>query len=153
MREGGGPGGRPSKFKDEFCAQGSKLAALGATDREIADFFEVTESTLYLWKNTHPEFSEALKTGKGPADNRVEQSLYRRATGYTYDAEKIFQYEGTPVRVDYVEHVAPDVTACIFWLKNRRPEEWREKSEVDLNVTDLAAAIEEGRKRAHGDQG
>lgn len=148
-----GKGGRPTAYKVEYIEQGKKLAALGATDREIADFFKVSESTLYLWKNTHPEFSEALKTGKAPADNRVEQSLYRRATGYSFDAEKIFQYEGHPVRVEFTEHVPPDVTACIFWLKNRRPDEWRDKHEVETNLgADIAKLIEEGRKRAYGDQ-
>lgn len=144
-------GGRPSAFKPEYVEQGRKLAALGATDREIADFFKVAESTLYLWKNTHPLFSEALKVGKAPADARVEQSLYRRATGYSFDAQKIFQYEGQPVTVPYVEHVPPDVTACIFWLKNRVPEEWRDKQDVDVSVN-LAEVIAARRAKISRDR-
>lgn len=122
--------GRSSKFRDEYVEQARKLAELGATDREAAEFFKVAESTLYLWKHTHPEFSEALKLGKEKADARVEQSLYRKAVGYSFDSEKVFQYEGAVIRAPIVEHVAPSDTAAIFWLKNRQPEKWRDKQEV-----------------------
>jgi hypothetical protein len=120
--------GRPSSFKPEFVEQAQKLARLGATDRETAEFFGVSESTLHLWKLTHPEFSESLKEGKDVADARVEQSLYRRALGYTHDAVKIFMPAGAdaPVYAPYAEHHAPDTTAAIFWLKNRKPGEWRD---------------------------
>lgn len=124
------PGGRPTKFKPEYVEQAKKLAQLGATDRETAEFFGVSESTLNLWKLTHPEFSESLKDGKDIADARVEQSLYRRALGYSHDAVKIFMPAGAsePVYATYVEHAPPDTTAAIFWLKNRKPSEWRDKT-------------------------
>jgi hypothetical protein len=142
-------GGRPTSYKAEYVEQAKKLAELGATDREMADFFKVTETTLNRWKLAHPEFCASIKVGKEPADDRVEQSLYRKATGYSFAAEKIFQYEGAPVRVDYVEHVPPSDTAMIFWLKNRRPDQWRDKTEQDVNVKgDLAAIIAEARQRA-----
>ncbi len=121
------PGGRPTKFKPEMVKQAKKLAELGATDRDAAEFFEVNEVTIHRWKLTNAEFCNALKVGKEAADDRVEQSLYRKATGYSFDAVKIFQYEGVPVRAEYVEHIPPSDTACIFWLKNRRPELWRDK--------------------------
>jgi hypothetical protein len=122
---------RPTKFQPEYVEQARKLAELGATDREAAEFFNVSESTLHLWKHTHPEFSESLKVGKETADARVEQSLYRRALGYSHDAVKIFMPAGAsePVHAPYVEHHAPDTTAAIFWLKNRRPDQWRDKTE------------------------
>jgi hypothetical protein len=122
--------GRPSKFKPDMVEQARKLALLGATDREMADFFEVAESTFYLWKLEHPELSEALKVGKEAADGRVEQSLYRRALGYSHDAVKIIQVGGEVVNAPYVEHYPPDTTAAIFWLKNRRPAEWRDRQEL-----------------------
>jgi hypothetical protein len=124
--------GRPSKYQPQFAVQATKLCQLGATDIELADFFEVSTSTLYLWKATYPEFSEALKSGKEASDNRVERSLFARATGYTFDSVKIFQYEGEPVEVPYREHVPPDTTAAIFWLKNRKPAEWRDKQEIEV---------------------
>lgn len=119
--------GRPSSFKTEFVSQARKLCELGATDREIAEFFEVNEATLYRWKLKHQDFCEALKTGKEVSDERVERSLYRRAVGYSYEAVKIMQFRGEEVTVPYVEHVPPDVVACIFWLKNRRRDLWRDK--------------------------
>jgi hypothetical protein len=119
--------GRPSKFKPEFVAQAKKLAELGATDREVAEFFEVEERTLHRWKHDHPEFCQSLKVGKEVADERVEQSLYRRALGYSHDAVKIaVNAAGEVTQVPFVEHYPPDTTAAIFWLKNRKPEEWRD---------------------------
>lgn len=128
--------GRPTEYRPEFVEQARKLAQLGATDREVADFFSVSEATIYRWQHSHPEFCEALKVGKDSADNRVEKSLYRRAVGYTYDAVKIFQYEGSPVVEPYEEHVPPDTTACIFWLKNRRRKDWRDKIDHELGGID-----------------
>jgi hypothetical protein len=138
--------GRPTSFKPEYVEQARKLAQLGATDREAAEFFEVAESTLYLWKHTQPEFSEALKVGKETADARVEQSLYRRALGYSHDAVKMHAVEGTVVSTPYTEHYPPDTTAAIFWLKNRRPDAWRDKTETDVNLKgDLADIIAQRR--------
>lgn len=130
--------GRPSKFKPEFVGQAQKLAQLGATDREVADFFGVNEATVHRWKHEHPEFCESLKVGKEAADDRVEQSLYRRALGYSHDAVKIMTADGEVVHEAYVEHYPPDTTAAIFWLKNRRPGAWRDKTEQDLNIGNLS---------------
>lgn len=129
-------GGRPTKLKPEFIEQARKLAALGATDREAAEFFDVSESTLYLWKHTSEEFSEALKVGKETADQRVEQSLYRRALGYSHDAVKIMTVDGQVEAVPFVEQYAPDTTAAIFWLKNRRPDKWRDVKAQELSGPD-----------------
>lgn len=120
---------RPTKYKAEFAKQAAKLAAIGATDREIADFFEVDERTINRWKSSNDAFCQSLKVGKAESDDRVEQSLYRRAVGYSFEGEKVFHFQGRITRAECVEHVAPDVTACIFWLKNRRPEQWRDKPE------------------------
>lgn len=125
--------GRPSSYKTEFAEQARKLCLLGATDADIANFFEVDVRTIYNWKLDHAEFLQALKRGKEQADELVEQRLFARATGYSQDAVKIFQYEGKPVEVEYVEHFPPDVTAAIFWLKNRRPEQWRDRHEHNVN--------------------
>lgn len=123
--------GRPSKFKPEFIKQAEKLCALGLTDAEIANFFEITPVTLWRWKSANEEFCNALKAGKEPADDRVERSLYQRAIGYEQEEVKIFMPSGAaePVYAPFTAKIAPDVTACIFWLKNRRPERWREKQD------------------------
>lgn len=120
----------PSKFDPDYCRQAQKLCELGATDLELAAFFEVAGSTIQLWKLNHPEFAEALRIGKEPADERVKRALYQRAVGYSYEAQKIFQYEGRPVVVDYVEHVPPDIRAIEFWMVNRSDWVMRSKTEV-----------------------
>lgn len=123
--------GRPSKFKPEFIEQAVKLCNLGATNREMAEFFGVQESTFHLWKIEHSEFSEALKTAKAEADSRVVESLYRRALGYSHDEVHVSNYQGTITLTPIVKHYAPDTVAAIFWLKNRRPEEWRDVKAVE----------------------
>lgn len=131
--------GRPSKFKEEFIAQAVKLCELAATDEEIADFFEVDVRTIYRWKKQNDAFCQALKVGKEKADDRVERSLYHRALGYTHREEKLFQHNGEVVRAETTKHYPPDTTAGIFWLKNRRPDQWRDKPvEYDENGNEVA---------------
>jgi hypothetical protein len=142
--------GRPSKYQASFARQAEKLCALGATDEDLANFFEVGIRTIANWKSQHEDFLQALKGGKTEADDRVERSLYQRAVGYTFDSEKVFNNKGEIVRAQTREHCPPDVTAQIFWLKNRRPEDWRDKSEVavthhyaDLSDEELNRELEQ----------
>ncbi|WP_174531852.1 helix-turn-helix domain-containing protein [Sphingopyxis terrae] len=123
--------GRPSDYDPKFADQARKLCELGATDIELADFFEVNVSTIYRWRNQHSEFCEAAKVGKAACDDRVERSLYQRAVGYTFESEKVFQFQGQIVRADTREHVPPDASAALNWLKNRRSDDWRDKREVE----------------------
>lgn len=118
---------RPSKFKPEFIEQARKLCKLGATDRELADFFGVTEKTLNNWKLESDEFLQSLKSGKDEADDRVERSLFARAVGYEHDDLDIRVVEGRIEQTPIVKRYPPDTTAAIFWLKNRRKGEWRDK--------------------------
>lgn len=131
--------GRPSVYCEEYAAQAVKLCALGATDQEIADFFEIDVRTVYRWKHDHPDFCQSLKAGKEVADERVERSLYQRAIGYEQEEVKIFMPGGAdiPVYAPFRAKIAPDVTAAIFWLKNRRSGEWRDKTEQH-NTHDLS---------------
>lgn len=121
--------GQPTAYLPDYARQATQLCEFGATDEELAEFFRVNVRTIYRWQTTHTEFCQALKVGKSAADDRVERALYHKATGYKHDAVKIFldRDSGAPVYADYVEHVPPDTTACIFWLKNRRRREWQEK--------------------------
>ena len=150
--------GRPSSYKPEYAEQAEKLCRLGATDPDLADFFGVNTTTIWRWAGRYGDFCTALKVGKDAADDRVERSLYQRANGYSFDAVKVFMPSGAkqPVYAPYVEHVPPDTTACIFWLKNRRKAEWRDRQEVTgadgkdlipdsvvfLPAKDLAAALD-----------
>lgn len=129
--------GRPSSYRDEFAAQAEKLCELGATDMELADFFEVDVRTVYRWKHDHDEFCQALKVGKDVADERVERSLYQKAIGYEQDDVKIFMpaNAAVPVYAPFRAKVAPDTAAGIFWLKNRRGSKWRDKQDVEHTGT------------------
>lgn len=123
---------RPSKFKPEFIAQAEKLCKLGATDMELADFFDVEVRTLYRWKADNEAFCQALKSGKDEADDRVERSLYARANGYEHDEVDIRVVAGAIVQTPIRKYYPPDTTAAIFWLKNRRADKWREVKAVEL---------------------
>lgn len=129
---------RPSKYQAAFAKQAAHLTQLGATDQEVADFFEVEVRTVYRWKHDHPAFCQALKAGKEIADDRVERSLYQRAIGYEQDEVKIFMPGGAenPVYAPFRAKIAPDVTAAIFWLKNRRSEVWRDVKATELTGKD-----------------
>lgn len=130
---------RPSKFKPEFVAQAEKLCKLGATDMEMADFFEVEVRTLYRWKTENEAFCQALKSGKDEADDRVERSLYARANGYEHDEVDIRVVGGGIVQTPIRKYYPPDTTAAIFWLKNRKAKEWREVKAVELTGADGGA--------------
>lgn len=133
---------RPSLFKPEYPEQARKLCLLGATDKELADFFHVTESTLNLWKTKHPEFSESLKKGKQFADAEVAASLYQRAIGYSHPDVDIRAIDGKVVKTKITKVYPPETVAAIFWLKNRQLGKWRDKVEQDVKVTHRSLADE-----------
>jgi|SRR6478609_50316 len=141
--------GRPTKYNPEYCIQVEKLCKLGAIDNEIADFFEVTEQTINNWKNDFPEFFESIKRGKTLADSNVADRLYQRALGFEHDSEEIkvitVGNKSVIERVPTKKIYPPDATSAIFWLKNRRPDKWRDKQEI-------AHSIPEGQTFKIGDQ-
>ena len=126
--------GRPTVYKAEYEVQAAKLCRLGASESDLADFFNVTTVTIWRWRLKYPDFCNALKVGKHAADDRVEASLYHRAVGYSYNSEKVFQFQGEIIRAPIVEHFPPDVGAISLWLKNRRPSEWRDRQDVQVDV-------------------
>lgn len=135
--------GRPSRYKAEYAEQTEKLCKLGFTDAQLGDFFSVSEQTINAWKNAHPAFLESLRTGKDFNDDDVERSLYQRAIGGQEFIETTEESEsGTVTRTKTVTkvHQGSD-TAAIFWLKNRRPDKWRNNPESESGGTDLAEAI------------
>jgi len=123
--------GRPTKYDVKYNEQVYKLCLLGATDIELADFFEVSESTINLWKLEYPDFSESIKRGKETADATVAESLYKRANGYEHPDVDIKMYEGQIIQTELIKHYPPDTTAAIFWLKNRKSTQWRDKQEIE----------------------
>lgn len=124
------PGGRPTLYKPEYADQAFKYCLLGATDEELAAFFEVDERTINRWKNDYPEFCQALKEGKEKADANVADRLYNRAMGYTHKETVTTSYQGQITDTKEIDkHYPPDTTAAIFWLKNRQPKKWRDRVE------------------------
>jgi transposase-like protein len=118
--------GRPTKLSEEKKQQAVKLQAKGMTIVEISEILAIHPRTLQRWRGKLTDFCHALKEAKDSSDELVKASLFRRATGYTCEEEKIFFFQGNVRRVKTIKHYPPDTTAAIFWLKNRQPQEWRD---------------------------
>ena len=146
-----GKGGRPTRYDPErhpFLA--ACLARDGLTSPEIAERLGIHWATLKRWQQRYPEFCAALKESKAESDGKVEMSLYKRALGYEItETEEVRDKRGQVTRKKTtVKQVLPDVTAQIFWLKNRQPEKWRDAQPSNAStLDDLAAAIRESREQ------
>lgn len=127
------PGGRPSKFDHIDMKHVRKLAESGWTDKQMSDFFEVSEVTWNAWKKKSGKFLKSLRGWKESADNKVVRSLYERACGYSHPEDKIFNDSGTELIVNTTKHYPPDATSMIFWLKNRLPKKWRDKQDIEMS--------------------
>ena len=138
---------RKSLWKPEFVEQAKNLCLLGATDPEIANFFEVSLTTFNNWKRKTPELREALKAGKMVADSKVVKSLYQRATGFSQQEIDIRVIGGKVVQTIYTKKYVGDVTAQIFILKNRHPELWNDRRDRDMSLDDQLKKIEIERAR------
>ena len=119
--------GRPTKYNDT----------------QIEKMFEISEANYNKWKKEHPEFLESLKKGKEDADSNVASMLYKKAVGYKEKRQvpiKIRETtngEGSKEKVEIIEvedYYPPETSAQIFWLKNRNPQMWRDKREVEMEV-------------------
>lgn len=126
--------GRPTEYSPSYCDVAIQACARGATMAELADMLGVSRWTVYRWRAEHQAFGDAIRVARETADERVGFSLYERAVGYSYNAVKIMQFEGSPVIVPYVEHVPPDVGAQKHWLANRQPDKWRDDQRVTLEA-------------------
>lgn len=122
---------RPTDYRQEYAEQARKLCLLGFTDKQLAVFFGVNESTINRWKQKYPEFCESIKSGKVIADAQVSESLFKRATGIEVTEVEVRDDGKKKVKRVTKKHIPPDPTAQIFWLKNRQPELWRDKPTVE----------------------
>ena len=100
----------------------------GLTDKQIAQNIGINEATLCRWKKEHLQIMQVLKKGKEVVDRQVENALHKNATGFYYD-EEVVTNAGDVVTVK--KYSKPNVTAGIFWIKNRNPEKWRDKQEIE----------------------
>jgi hypothetical protein len=133
----------------------------GLVDGQIAKNMGISEATLYNYKNKYPEIKEAFRKGKEVVDIEVENALFKKAIGYNTTIRKAFKLKdvvynenGKKIseseRIEYAEedvHIPADTTAQIFWLKNRKPDKWRDKvidsenEEAITNATDILVKI------------
>jgi hypothetical protein len=139
------PDGRPSLYKPEYVDDVEVFCREGAIDQDIANHYGVHVDTIYEWKKVYPEFSEAIKRGKAKPDREVAGKLIDRAMGAKFTVQKevklksvkydpkTFKKISEDERVEVVTllmEAPPDTPAIIFFLKNRRPDLWRDKQEV-----------------------
>lgn len=147
-------GGRPEKYLPDYSRQAEFLCRMGATRADLAEFFEVAPSQIQAWACRHEEFGTAIRVGKEPADDRVEQSFYMRCVGFTHATQRTtrevewFDDEETGERRSRVKkevtvseetYYPPEWGAAFAWLKNRRPATWRDKVEVNGSMRFSAA--------------
>jgi len=126
-----GVGGRPTKFSAKLQKQITFLIEKGLTDAEVAKALDITVVSLWNWKKIYPEFFKAVKISKDAADRKIEQSLFERASGWSCPEDKIFCNAFGEVTVHAtIKHYAPDVTAQIFWLTNRKRDDWKRNAET-----------------------
>lgn len=118
----------------EMLHEAKELGRMAATEFEICEFWNINPVTLYSWRARDAAFDSALQHGKDVADKRVERALYARAMGYSYRSEEIKVVEGTVVRVPVIKHEPPNMTALVFWLKNRQRETWRDVHRIEGEV-------------------
>lgn len=143
---------RKGKYEDWITPEGllkvEGWARDGLTDEQIAANIGIRAGTLYDWKNRFSDFSEALKKGKEVVDRQVENALLKRALGYEYKEttrEPVLNPNTGKVELTVTKtvtkQVVPDTTAQIFWLKNRKPETWRDKREITTDDNDQVMAF------------
>lgn len=123
-------GGRPTRYVPEHAEFAKFLCERGATDAEVARILGIGRRTWYRWLGRYPELREQVRLGKHVADERVKRAFYERCTGYDIEAERVFHFRGTIIRASTLEHIPADPDACLKWLANRCPGEWKERREL-----------------------
>jgi hypothetical protein len=130
------PAHRPSAYKPEYAEQAYKLCLLGATDKKLGDFFNVSEQTINAWKLARTDFLESITRGKEGADAEIAEALFHRAKGYEHFEDDIRTVtlpagKGSEIVITpTIKHYPPDTQAASLWLRNRQPKLWRDKTEV-----------------------
>ena len=126
-------GGRPTRYKKEYARQSKVACRLGATDKDLAEMFDVSEQTINSWKEKHPTFLESLKA-KEISDGLVEQALYKRALGAKVKEQKPININGVVSYEEVEKEFPPDTGACVVWLANRQPKRWKKDTKGDEKV-------------------
>jgi hypothetical protein len=143
-------GGRKGKYEYWLTDDGllllQKWARDGLTDEQIAKKCRINTATMYDWKKKYSEISEALKKGKEIADTEVENALFKRAIGFRcVDVREELEAGMLTKEIKTIKFIPPDVTAGIFWLKNRTPDIWRDRAKDSSRSAALDAAEQQAR--------
>lgn len=145
-------GQKPTKFRREYIDQARVLCEEGMTDKELAKFFGVNKSTLYDWQFIVPEFAAAMKLGKESANDRMERRAYEVAMGYSTTITETIKVRlpngGEALQTIEKEVVIPPNPDMLRWmLKNRRPDQWRDKTEQVMTGEVVHLTVDQQRER------
>lgn len=121
-------------WRDDIPVRAYRLALLGLTNEELAVAFGISANTFSQWLRSRDDLRKALELGRQEADSRVVQSLYKKATGYTFEEDNITVSHGQVIVTRVQKYAHPETTAAIFWLKNRQKEKWADVWKLDQNV-------------------
>lgn len=123
-------------YPENAADRAYRLSLLGLRGQDLAVAFGVKESTIDRWKEKYESFATAIRRGTQEADGHVAQSLYRRATGFSYPDIHISNFKGEITVTNVTKHYPPETLACIFWLKNRQREQWRDVQSREVTGKD-----------------
>ena len=141
--------GQPTLYKPDYCTQAHNYCLLGATNEDLAGFFDVTRRTIDNWIASHADFAAAVRSGRVVADMRVARCLYERAVGWQQTVERTVLHQGAEKVLKNIVNHPPDVRACIFWLRNRRRGSWGDRVPVsDDDSYDMIAELDAAGERA-----
>lgn len=141
-------GGRKVQYNNLIATSIVNLLKQGKTNAQVAEVIGVSARCIYLWRQKYPDLVQAMDEAKALIDDTVEASLYKKAVGYSHPETKFFAHEGVVTDMKEVEkHYPPDTSAGIFWLKNRRPKEWRDRVEIDKTETIVNVTIDASQAR------
>lgn len=132
MKKRKGPGKYHEWITKEGLIKIEGWARDGLTDEQIAHNIGIARGTLYTWKDKYSDIDDALKRGKEVIDRQVENALLKRALGYEYEEVRTEDDGYDKKVIKTIKQVIPDTTAQIFWLKNRKPAEWRDKQNLEV---------------------
>ena len=129
--------GRPTVYHAKYAPLAAELMAMhGMIDKDMAERFQVAESTFHKWKKDHPEFKKALKKGKETPDDQAIAALLKSGLGYfVTESETSYDADGDITgSVERTKWIKENSTSLIFWLKNRLPEDWKDKQEIKIDM-------------------
>lgn len=141
--------GRPTLYRRDYCELARNYCLLGATNADLAGFFDVTTRTIDNWIAVHPEFATAVREARAIADAKVARCLYVRAVGYEQTVERTVLHLGKEWTITNKVRHPPDTRACTFWLRNRQPRFWNGRAAVSAeDAIDDIAVLDAAGERA-----